>query len=349
MKIVKAGIIGQGNIGSELLERLPWENRVNWGIGFIANTKKIFTSVDGGSIVQGNIKHSQILKNIPSALAEQCATVNIVFLAVSSRDDGKEEYELLKMITSLGKPVVTCAKGALSNFFSELSSSSALPLIGYNAAVGGGTMILKEAKSRLDSFVHGLIVILNGTMNHFMDRVSEGKSYEEAIAEARRNKYVEPPKDGGKSLPEDILTGEACRDAPMKTAVFCNHVLGIPLWAREIEVPEISFDGVRFLVNNAANFRHFVTFERLENRSLGYGEDPIIGAFNKEVDGWRIKGGFRRLNPMLRAHLLVPDVTNVLIADEGSYGYNIIARGLGAGPGPTVTTMIRDGYRLLNM
>jgi len=344
-KVIKAGVIGTGRIGNELLTRLAAETQAKWQIKFTASTKKIRIAISD-SLMDGGRTYSEQSENSVSNLNKQFAGVDIVFLAISTKDDGKVEYELLKEVIDSGIPVVTCAKGGLGNYWPELEFN--LPVIGHDASVGGGTMMLSNTKARLDSFVYGMLVILNGTINFFMDGIDRGDSPDQVVEEAARNRYIEPLKKGEKLNVLNVLNGEVVGDIPMKTAVFCNHVLGIRLRAKELSVTSLDFPRVKFLASHADKYRYFVSFEKKGLNSFGYGDDPEIGNFSHEANGWVIKGGFRKLIPQLGI-LKIPGVTNIVVADEGPYGYNVIARGRGAGPGPTVTTMIRNAYEKLKI
>lgn len=348
MDTIKAGIIGRGNIGSGLLDRLPKETRVQWQIKFTADNEAVYTAFNDS--IGGKEGVPILLKGKSSDPIYYCPKVDIVFLTIPTRDNGEVAREFLKDISSrLRKPIVTCEKGGLGNYWPELCADpSGFSRIKYNASVGGGTMMLKKARSHLDSFTYGFLVILNGTVNAFMDRVGGGYRPDPAIEELRANGYVDPLAPGEQNNVLGVINNEVIGDIPKKVAIFGNHVLGLKLRASDFSTKSLRLDqgGLRFLIENAANYRYFVTFERDGVNEFGYGQDSEIGALLHQADGWTIKGGFRKLSPSLEI-LRVPGVTNIVVADEGPYGYNIIARGLGAGPGPTVTTMIRDAYDLL--
>ncbi len=351
-RVIKAGIIGKGRISDELLARLSTDKFVNWQIIFIANSKKIFIHGEPATESKGLLRYSDkqftVARNKEEdEIYNHCRDLDIVFLAISTKDDGEAAYKLLSTIAGdLKIPIVTCEKGGLGSYWPELKPC--LPLIGRNASVGGGSMLMEAAKIRLDQYVSGFLAIINGTNNFYMDSVSNQKPPFQTVYEAIEMGYAEPVPAGQTPDILTVLRGETERDIPMKVSVFCNEVLNVELRANEIKVEPLTKEHVTFLNQNSGNYRHFVSFIRKGNDGFDYSPKPKIGGFEIEVDEWIIEGGFRRLSEQL-FFLVIPGVGNTVVADEGENGYTVLARGLGAGRRPTVTTMIRDAYRLLGL
>ena len=107
---MKALIIGKGNVGramSEILALVGWQSC-------------FFTG-----------------RAPDDRFVEAARDADIVFLAISTKDKGEIEFGYIMKCLELGKPIVTCAKGALAWHFDELKPH--LDKIGFSTTVGGIT------------------------------------------------------------------------------------------------------------------------------------------------------------------------------------------------------------------
>ena len=90
--------------------------------------------------------------------------------------------------------------------------------------------------------------------------------------------------------------------------------------------------------------------ERFISEHIGPEDDEIIGKFEHFHEGWHIVGGFRNTmrNPLFHniANLTGPDNGFVIgigpDQEDGTYKYS----GPGAGPSPTVNTMLDDHLKM---
>ena len=325
-------LIGRGLIGQALYERV--EEQYGWNVIRVIE-RGAYSGVSGSG--RFNEKMSVASKLIPKE-------TDLVFLAIPTFDDGTTALRYIEYCVEHSIPVVTCEKGSLSYNFSKLEPY--LDRIGYSATVGGGTRLLpylnERLKGRRDVVIHAVI---NGTLNYIFDEISRaGRSFGEAVEEAKRLGYAEP----GASSPLELVRGEI-KDTTMKATVLFNICLkqSIALHPGKMTVRSFESKDLSKLISEGLNRRYIVTFTP---ESSGKNDD-VIGGYSAKVDGWRVNAGFQRIdsNPLFR-DWLPKGVNNSILTYEGPYGEDGIytLTGPGAGPKPTTSSMMRDALRLLD-
>ena len=132
-----------------------------------------------------------------------------------------------------GKNVVATNKGPLA-----LALPSLIELADYNnvmlrfsGTVGGGTPILEFAKRCLkgDS-IRSFRGILNGTTNYILTKMEEGLTFNDALADAKKNGYAEAD-------PALDLDGY---DAAAKLVIMANWVMNM-----KVTMKDVNFTGIR--------------------------------------------------------------------------------------------------------
>ncbi len=323
--IAKIGLVGFGNVGKELYRRLKSNGHdVSFSISNHGLYDRLGNKIDEKDGYFNSIKH-----------------IDIVCLAIPTLDDGKTAYDYISHAFDNGKLVVTCEKGALSNYFKELQEN--LSHLGYSATVGGGTRLLQYGKQRMTSEVTEIHAIVNGTLNYVFEQVSKGRSLGEVAREAKKLGYAEP---GAESTLEVINT-EANSDVPMKTAILFN-VLGLgEISASDLKsnAKNLTEEDLRALIMESQNRRYIVSITKEDSK-----EGNNIGGFKEEVNGWHISAGFKNIseNPLFM-QLTVSGVNNSLLVCDGKDGINGTYKvsGQGAGAEPTTTAMLLDLESLL--
>lgn len=320
---MRIGIIGAGHIGSELYRKAQ---ALGWSISFVMKDDGIYRDLT---------EKIDILSNYP----EYCKEIDIAFLAIPTLDDGKTAFDYITSLIAKGIPVVTCEKGALSNYFSELKPH--LNKIGYSATVGGGTRLLKYLEERLNPDIEEIHAVVNGTLNYIFDEVSHGRSLGEVVEETKKLGYAEP----GAKNPLDVINKEAIGDVPMKSSILFNicKFSSTHMRAKDVNTSKISESDLKRLVKESNYRRYVVSITREDN-----GED-IIGGFKHKIDDWIISAGFKDIheNPLF-LQLIPSGVNNSILIYEGRYGIDGTYRlsGQGAGAGPTTSSMIKDAINL---
>lgn len=326
--IKKAGIIGFGKIGKRLYNKL---RKAGWEISFVATSSSIFV----GDLTQPKDRIENWQK--------YCQNVDVIFLAISTLDDGLAAKNFIKALREKEISVVICEKGSLANYFSELEPL--LSGIGYSATVSGGLGMIQILQRRFYSGIQEVHTILNGTLNYIFTDLAMGNPLGHIIEEVQLLGYAEP----GETNPTRIILNEACLDATKKAAILFNLCFGssVPLCARDIAVI-LNEEAVKNAIAHAADRRFVVSFYRAD---IFRPEDNNIPAFCHAIGGWVIKGGFVRMDNPLIARLChaTPWVNNGILTVEGNAGADgvYVSAGPGAGASPTTAAMIRDAERLL--
>lgn len=329
IKIPKVGIIGTGNIGQELYRKLTQKGwKINWVIG----TDGIFTGIPKTKRIDDSKNYQKYLKDL-----------DLVFLSIPTMDDGYIAYNYIKNCLAKNVPVVTCEKGALSNYFKELESDINQGRIGYSATVGGGSRLLKYLKERIGSQVEEMHAVVNGTLNYIFSGLTEGRSLGEVIEETKKLGYAEP----GAKHPLDVINKEAIDDVRMKSAIIFNicDLSKSKIKAKDIKPNKIKNSELKKLTREAQNRRYIVSIEKADDL-----EEDVIWGFKHRVGDWCISAGFKHLNDNPLFRKLIPEgVDNAVLISEGEFGKDgaYVLSGPGAGAGPTTNSMIIDAEAIL--
>lgn len=345
------GLIGFGNIGREVVRQ----------IGQPAVAKRLSLQVDPEFIAtpEGIMKADGRTPSVYKNLGEAAQSAAVVFVAIPSSDDGKVAYSYVSQVLKEGKIAVTAEKGAVANHYAELKSASDdFKRFGITATVGGGTRLLQLAREYAKDVenVTQIHLALNGTLAAIMDWAAPLQGEKLPLAAAAKKAvekgYAEPGSDSAIS----IIRAEAEGDIPKKLAIFYNTVgLGNGLldW-RKLRFSLSDGEIQQALASNVA--RRFIVSlypQPYVNSRKDFFEDDILGGFNVEHDGWRLLGGFRRIdaNPLFSALASLTGPGNGMViglgpnASDGVYAVT----GPGAGVNPTVNTMIDDYIRLKSL
>lgn len=314
----KVAVVGMGTIGSHLVSRLK-ENKVEICFTYRRHQQ-------GPSFER--------LLDLKKPFA--------VFFAISNRDTGEEALGLMLECLIRGIRVITCEKGALAYHADILASY--MHLIGYGAVVGGGTRMLYFLKGRnLSNGPVKIQAVVNGTLNFILDAMSGGSSLDEACGQARELKYAEP----NATDPLSLINGEL-EDVSKKVCVMYNLLCAqgeyiTPELLKPIVLNEKSLNTLSDL---GGDYRVVVT---LSNNGIGeysYFGEKMGGA---KFGDWHIEGGFRNSSSESGLRQWVPQgVFNAVRVSEGRFGANctLTLSGQGAGPKPTVTSMLVDFHEL---
>ncbi|TAN58183.1 hypothetical protein EPN15_01820 [Patescibacteria group bacterium] len=327
----KIGIIGFGNIGKNIYEKVKEKG---WKVEFVINSKGVFPEKFSG------IPEKESL----DSFFRHGRYVDLVFLAIPTLDDGKIAKNYIDLFIKNGIPVVTCEKGALSNYFIKLKPH--LSRVGFSATVGGGSGMIQFLQQRFSSGTREVHTVLNGTLNYIWDDLKMGNPLGHIVEEITKLGYTEP----GKSDPYDIILREVGSDTTKKASILFNLCFNSKrnLQAKDIVVT-ISPETIIQAINEAMMRRFVVSFEKQEYFRQ---ESDSISAFKCLIDGWIITGGFKRTdrNPLIaRLCNSTTWVNNAILTVEGDSGADgvYICGGPGAGASPTSAAMIRDAERLL--
>lgn len=286
--------------------------------------------------------------------------VSLAFVTIPSSSDGERGFEIINGLLERSIPVVTAEKGALANFYRQLAPQ--LGRLGIGATVGGGTRMIPMLREQVTPRTNQVDAVINGTLNYVMDGLANGRTLGQMVSEGRLLGFAEPLKSG-EQQPEsetkgylETLNGEL-EDVIFKQTILWNIIIahhletGTALMPRDFDQPSLTEEDLMRLKAEAEVRRHITSIVREEKETP---EDDIIAPYRKVMDGWVIKGGFRRidLNPIFGKFLQLPGPFNGAIVEGGpgeSDGLYLVASGPGAGPGPTAASMVQDARQLLRL
>jgi len=263
-----------------------------------------------------------------------------VFVAISTLDQGEAELALILACAKAGIPVITCAKGALAYHAKVLNPF--IPLIGYSAAVGGGTGILQIMKWRSGTWdfqptqiftsINGSFSLLGAVAE--AERCSVIEAAEAASAKTIHDGCAEPGVIDGPSF-----LREEGNDVKRKTCIVPWVISGgeLCITPNNLEViqgrklDEIR-EGCRFVVS-------FTNYEP-------HDEPEVFGeGFRAVVGKWHLTGGWRLKEKLPEGGVWIPPgAGNAIHVTEGELGKSekYSSSGPGAGAEPTTTAMIND-------
>jgi len=346
-------LTGAGLIGSEILAQVS-KPEVSARLGL--NPKPVYV-VNSRGTWEPDLETPSRFHNLDAIPDEDFPDFN--FLATPSTNDGVVAMEHISHILGRGKVAVTAEKGAIANNFAELRAASEdFSRLGITATVGGGTRLVEAIRlyTREDpANVTQIHLALNGTLSYIMSMIGprgDGTavlSRGQAVDQAVHLGYAEP---GSESF-DEVVKGEAEGDIPKKTAILFNH---LGLGGDEL----LDWKDLRFeltknelkRVGREAKVRRFIVsiYAKKFHELIDPAEEDIIGGFDKECDGFQIVGGFQNVDSGILSTLgqIAGPGNGAIIGLGPKEGDGIISTGFGpgAGPAPTVNTMLDDYSRL---
>lgn len=128
--------------------------------------------------------------------------------------------DLMRSVLRGGAQVVTANKAAVAKHYDSLHACAEAGggSLRFSAAVGGGTPII-EALRRLSGSVVAVEGVMNGTCNFLLSRLSEGWSFDEAVAKAQELGFAEA----------DPSADVDSHDAADKLSILVREAFGVAL------------------------------------------------------------------------------------------------------------------------
>lgn len=334
MSALKVAIIGNGNVGKTLADRLK-DSGYSLTVSisrneFIANgvsTKHQFTGV------------SSFFREFPELRPDA------ICLTIPTYDTGEIASGYILEALKEGVHVVTCEKGSLAFHADALLGKNHGAAFLYSAAVGGGTMMLPYLASRdVRNRTTHISAVINGTCNFIFHQTAlAGRTLGESCEEAARLGYAEP----GSKDPLSLINGELF-DVRMKTCVLFNAILArsIFITPRDLGALTLNEASLEELGRNAGHLRLVVQFANTEQTRIA---EHMGCQFITSVDGWNIQGGFRDVQKEPELLQWLPGgVGNALHITEGKLGTGgrYTLTGPGAGHEATTSAILNDLKRI---
>lgn len=335
------------NIGREIVEQI---SRVHQRLNLEAAPQ--FIQRQNGLFEADGLTHKSEqdifeLKDLP----------DVVFVALPSSDSGEPAYSIIKHCLKRGAKVITCEKGALANYFQQLQQlSDSFRSLGINASVGGGSRLMEKSRAdfRDPHNICEIHLAINGTLTYIFSSIGPKAGTPVPINQAVRQTIVLGYAEPGETDIKSIIRGEAEGDVPKKAAIFLNQS-GLLEKSDYLNWQKLKFSlkdaELRCVIKEAKRRRFIVSIYPAGTESK---PENIIGGFDIVHGKWRIVGGFMNVeqDPMLSDLARLKDAKNGAVVALGPKnaldGVNLIT-GPGAGPKPTVNTMLDDYLRIMGI
>ncbi len=347
------GLVGAGNIGGELADQVAKaEVAERLGLAqfpeFVLRSSGLYIPSDRLDDISRYEQFTDYESADEQLLDDEAPDILFITLPSNQADVA---LSLTKWAAGQGKLVVTAEKAMLAEHWAETQdATSDFELLGYNASVGGGNRLIDQFRTFTydPGNVRELHAALNGTLTYMQSQMSDGVSAGIAAHEAIKLGYADPLPQGAGPL--EVFRSEAQGDIPKKTSILFN-ALGLSeevLHWRELQF-ELNEDELAKLEREIRSRRFIVSI--YDGNGQPEPQEEIIGGFRVEHDGWLLVGGFRRVgeNPIFDDIAHYSGTANggvIELGPDGKDGKYPVGGGPGAGPAPTVNTMLDDAVRL---
>jgi homoserine dehydrogenase len=268
---------------------------------------------------------------------EYAKDVDIVIIAISTKDKGEIELGFILRSIETGKPVVTAAKGASAYHWPALEPHQ--NKIGLTATVGGAS-----GMRSLFHFIHHPIDpieeisgIVNGTINHHAWAVQNGMSHEVALQEEQRLGLCEP----GQFNLASVINAEE-QDALKKAAILFNWSdVGEIVTPDDFSYSILSESEIRRQLSKPGN-RFVITISKRDKYRFG------LEGFGLYAKPWLVQGTFME-GAASRFQGIRTDRQNNALTIRTKMAGSVTIGGIGAGPIPTAAVMLEDARHLLGI
>lgn len=310
---VRVGLLGLGCVGCGVIRALSRnqeeiERRAGRCLNIVAACAR-----DLGKERDCDLEGIQLTQD-PQQVVDH-PEVDVVIELMGGIDPARE---LILRAIDQGKPVITANKHLIALHGSEVFAHAEQKggNVAFEAAVAGSIPIIKNIRESLSgNRIEWIAGIINGTGNYILTAMeSEGRAFEEMLAEAQRLGYAEAD-------PTFDIDGT---DAAHKLTILASIAFGIPLSYGQVHVEGIAG----------------ITSENIADaRSLGY-RIKHLGIAKRAGEGVEL-----RVHPTLipdsRLVANVAGVMNAVVVMSDAAGAHLYY-GAGAGGDPTASAVIAD-------
>lgn len=228
-------------------------------------------------------------------------------------------YDFTKRSLSAGKHVITSNKELVAEHGYELLKLATSKKVNYmfEASVGGGIPIIRPMIQCLSANeIEEIYGILNGTTNYILTKmIQEGKSMQEALADAQRLGYAE------RNPAADIEGIDAARKISILGSLACGHSIS-PLQVSTEGILSITSDDVRHAAEIEMEVKLLGRYVRLSDEKVCVYVAPHLISKEKTLSG-------------------VDNEFNGIVVRGNAVG-EVMFFGKGAGKYPTASAVVAD-------
>ena len=317
-KVIRLGILGNGNIGEALVERIEVQADT---IAARTGIRLVIAAVAVRTLEELRSTHlADDVVTTDAAAISADADIDVVVELIGGIEPART---FVLAALAAGKPVVTANKALIAATGGELYDAAHAAGVDFlfEPAVGGGIPIIRPLReSLIGDRITRVLGIVNGTTNYVLTRMAEdGSDFDEALADAQRLGFAEAD-------PTADIEGH---DAASKAAILATMAFGTTVVADDVfteGVRQVSAD----LIDRATRLGYVIKLLAIVERVPGAdGSDQVAV----------------RVHPAMvpTAHPLatVRDSFNAVFV-QGEAVDDLMFYGRGAGGGPTATAVLGD-------
>lgn len=235
MKTVRIALIGYGNVGKAFAEMLlRKEDYIRSEFNAKATITAICTATRGGCVRPEGIDTRQLTDDMFSRELDAFAVIAsgeydvMIELTPINIMTGQPATDHVRRALQLGKHVITANKGPIAWHYRELRDLAKEQGVGFchEATVMDGTPVYNLTKETLKGCrITEVSGIFNATTNFILTEMEKGVSFEDAVAEGRRQGFVEA----------DASMDIDGWDAAAKLTALMNVLMDVEITPLEIE------------------------------------------------------------------------------------------------------------------
>ena len=255
-------LLGFGNVGKELVLLDDFWNMTEV-LGILSSSGGVKTNgKERVEAIREAAKTSAKLSDLPFfqkglSLSDFIDELSggVAFITIPpSYYSGEPNISLVLNFLKNGISIITADKTPFALAYSKVieASRSSKAFIGYRATVAAGTPFTDLAKGLRGRSITSIKSVLNATTNFLLSKVEEGKSWEESLELARKEKLLEPD-------PRIDVEGI---DSAAKLTIISNTLgKGISLWdVRRTPLFSINEEMVRRALKEGKRYKYIASY-----------------------------------------------------------------------------------------
>ena len=300
---LKIGLVGFGCVGQGLYEVLNKSQLVH------AEIVKI--------VVKTKDKPRSIAAHYFSYDVQDILSDDSINTVVELIDDAAAAYVIVKAALDSGKHVISANKKLIAEHLEELIDLAKEKKVSflYEASVCGSIPIIRNLEEYYNNdSLKALFGICNGTTNYILSQTNQGKTYDEALAEAQELGFAE-------SDPTLDVDGF---DAKYKLQVLIKHAFGVVTQPDEVfnyGIRQLKEADIKFASEKGYRLKLIARAEKFGDKVIGFVAPHFVKSSN-ELYG-------------------VNDEFNAVIV-EALFSDRQLFVGKGAGSYPTASAVLSD-------
>ncbi len=227
MEKINIGIVGAGNIGSEVIKIVQEQQEaIAQKTGKYIEIRKI--------AVKDKKKHDEIDQDLLTEDYREIIDDKSIQTVVELVGGYETAHDIITRSIAAKKNVVTANKAVLARFGYEIFKAADKHGVSLNfeASVGGSIPIIRTISQALASDnIQSIYGILNGTTNYILSKMEDGISYDSALKEAQEKGLAEPDPtfdvEGLDAAQKIVILSRLAFSADVSEDIDCIGISGL--------------------------------------------------------------------------------------------------------------------------